>query len=534
MSYQGSRDVTSLIRAPVEDTFCRGDRYEFHNILADDPPRIAGLRTRIFPMSSLSPAHHFIDGAPRPTSGSRSHPLVSPVDAVPLGSLHPADAGIVDRVVRSAARAFPDWSAVPIKERVQPFYRFKQLVEQHVKELAAEITRENGKTPDEATAEIQRGLEVVEFACALPNLMAAEILEVSKGVDCFLRRLPLGVVAGITPFNFPAMVPMWMFPIALACGNTFVLKPSEQAPFTPIRLAEWLQQAGLPDGVFNVVQGDRETVEALLDHPQVQAAALVGSTPVARAVYWRGIQNHKRMLTLGGAKNHLVVVPDADPLVTAGNVTASATGCAGQRCMAASVLVAVGDSDHLVEAIQAEMARLRPGVDLGPVISARARDRIFGYISQAEQEGAHLRLDGRSVTVKGRENGFYVGPTLLDRLRRDSACVKEEIFGPVLSVLRVETLDEALAIENASPYGNAASIYTTNGAVARYFESHAQAGMVGINIGVPVPREPFSFGGWNDSKFGVGDITGHDAIGFWTRSRKTTLKWTPHQGNWMS
>ena len=456
------------------------------------------------------------------------------MDGSSLGELHPASASQVAEVVAAADAAFPVWSALPIKERVQPFYRFKQLVERHLGELAAEVTRENGKTPEEAAAGIQRGLEVVEFACALPNLMASEILEVSSGVDCFTRRLPLGVVAGFTPFNFPAMVPLWMFPLAIACGNTFVLKPSEQVPFTPVRLGELMQEAGFPLGVFNVIQGDRETVEALLDHPQVQAAAFVGSTPVARAVYLRGIQQNKRMLTLGGAKNHLVVVPDADPAVTARNVTSSATGCAGQRCMAASVLIAVGSLDPILNAIEAEMALLRPGVDLGPVISARARDRIVGYIDRAEQAGARIRLDGRRVRVPGRENGFYVGPTLLDGLERGSEWVRDEIFGPVLSVLRVETLEEAIAIENSSPYGNAASIYTTNGAVARHFESRVRAGMVGINVGVPVPREPFSFGGWNDSKFGVGDITGRDAIAFWTKSRKTTLKWTARQSNWMS
>ena len=478
---------------------------------------------------------HFVAGQRRVIPGDSSTlPVISPLDGAPLGEISPANQPAVDEIVQSAAAAFVRWSQVPIKERVQPLFRFKHLVEQHLPELAAEVSRENGKTLDEASAGIQRGLEVVEYACALPNLLASEILEVSSGVDCFSRRLPLGVVAGVTPFNFPAMVPMWMFPLAIACGNTFVLKPSELVPFTPLRLAELLRDAGLPDGVFNVVQGNRTTVEALLDHPQIAALAFVGSTPAARAVYLRGVQNQKRMLTLGGAKNHLVVVPDADPAVTAKNVTSSATGCAGQRCMAASVLIAVGNSDHILDAIQDEMSRLVPGRDLGPVITHQARNRITGYIDQAEREGAKLRLDGRNVRVAGCENGFYVGPTLLDHLRPESDCARHEIFGPVLSILRVPTLDDALAIENASPYGNAASIFTTNGAVARHFENRAHAGMVGINIGVPVPREPFGFGGWNDSKFGVGDITGRDAIGFWTKARKTTVKWSPRQSNWMS
>ncbi len=485
----------------------------------------------------MTPIPHFVAGQRRSFPGDAPTPVlpvISPLDGATLGGVSPASAAVVDEVVAAAAAAFRSWSQTPIKDRVQPLYRFKHLVEQRLPELAAEVSRENGKTLDEAAAGIQRGLEVVEYACALPNLMASEILEVSSGVDCFSRRLPLGVVAGVTPFNFPAMVPMWMFPIALACGNTFVLKPSELVPFTPLRLGELLREAGLPDGVFNVVQGNRTTVEALLDHPRVAALAFVGSTPAARAVYLRGIQNQKRMLTLGGAKNHLVVVPDADPAVTAKNVASSALGCAGQRCMAASVLIAVGASDHVVDAIQSEMARWIPGRDLGPVITASARERITGYIDLAEHEGARVRLDGRQASVPGKEQGFYVGPTLLDQLRPESACARQEIFGPVLSVLRVATLEEALAIENASPYGNAASIFTTNGAVARHFESHAHAGMVGINIGVPVPREPFGFGGWNDSKFGVGDITGRDAIGFWTQSRKTTVKWTARQNNWMS
>jgi malonate-semialdehyde dehydrogenase (acetylating)/methylmalonate-semialdehyde dehydrogenase len=485
-------------------------------------------------VNSTASTPHFIQGRRVPSSGAHPVSLVSPVDGEGLGELYPAGAAEVETVVAAAARAYPEWSALPVKERVQVFFRFKQRMEAALPELAAGISRENGKLPAEATAELLRGLEVVEFACALPTLLAGELLEVSSGVDCFTRRLPLGVVAGITPFNFPAMVPMWMFPIAIACGNTFVLKPSDAVPFTPVRLAELLQESGLPDGVFNVLQGDRGTVEAVLDHPQVRAAAFVGSTPAARAVFLRGTQHGKRVLSLGGAKNHVVVMPDADPEVTARNVTASATGCAGQRCMAASVLVAVGDCDRILDAIHDEMARLRPGIDMGPVISRTARDRIVGYIQRAEADGAWVRLDGRGAAVPGREQGFYVGPTLIDRVRPDASCARQEIFGPVLTVLRVGTLEEALLIENSSPYGNAASVYTSSGAVARHFESRVQAGMVGINVGVPVPREPFSFGGWNESRFGAGDITGRDAIGFWTQTRKTTVKWGARQGNWMS
>jgi malonate-semialdehyde dehydrogenase (acetylating)/methylmalonate-semialdehyde dehydrogenase len=481
----------------------------------------------------LTPTH-FLDGHPVETHGTHSISVTCPHDGRSLGEFCAATGAEVDAAVQIASRAFKAWSEVPVKERVQPLFRFKQLAEQRVEELAALVSLENGKTIAEATAGVHRGLEVVEFACALPSLMAAEILEVSSGVDCYMRRLPLGVVAGVTPFNFPAMVPMWMFPIAIASGNTFILKPSEQVPLTPLLIGQLLKEAGLPDGVFNVLQGDRGTVEALLDHPDVQAVAFVGSTPAARAVHLRGAKEGKRVLALGGAKNHLIIVPDADPEVTARNVVSSATGCAGQRCMAASVLLAVGESAHIVNAIEAEMKKIRTGIDMGPVISAKARERIASYLSKAEHEGAHLRLDGRDASVAGKEGGYYVGPTLIDRLEPDSVCVKEEIFGPVLSVLRTATLDEALDLENRSPYGNAASIYTTSGATARYFEARAHAGMVGINIGVPVPREPFSFGGWNQSKFGVGDITGRDAVDFWTKKRKTTVKWTAPSSNWMS
>ncbi|MBL9176121.1 MAG: CoA-acylating methylmalonate-semialdehyde dehydrogenase [Verrucomicrobiales bacterium] len=477
---------------------------------------------------------HFIRGATLPSSGGDALRLTGPADGAPLGVLHPARTEVVAEAVGAAAAAHEEWGRLPVKERVQPLIRFRSLVERHLAELAECIHRENGKLRAEAEAGVQRGLEVVEFATALPGLLGAEVLEVSPGVDCMTRRHPLGVVAGITPFNFPAMVPMWMFPLAIACGNTFVLKPSEQVPSTPVRLGMLLRDAGLPDGVFNVVQGDRHTVDLLLEEPRIRAVAFVGSTPAARAVHQRGTANGKRVLALGGAKNHLVVVPDADPVATARSVAASATGCAGQRCMAGSVLIAVGDSDAIVEAIVSEMASLRPGVEMGPVISARARDRIVGCIDRAEASGAWVRLDGRGVRVSGGEQGFYVGPTILEGLEPGSPLLGEEIFGPVLTILRVDTLDEALEIENASPYGNAASIFTTSGAVARHFESRVRAGMVGINVGVPVPREPFGFGGWNESRFGVGDITGRDAILFWTQARKTTVKWTSRQTNWMS
>jgi malonate-semialdehyde dehydrogenase (acetylating) / methylmalonate-semialdehyde dehydrogenase len=480
-------------------------------------------------------ASHFIRGERFVEAGARQLvPLASPIDGAPLGAVGVASASLVEATVNHAQEAFARWSVTPVKERVQVLYRFKTLVEADLDGLAQGVSRENGKTKAEAAAGIQRGLEIVEYAASLPQLISGEILEVSAGVDCYTRRFPLGVVAGITPFNFPAMVPMWMFPMAIACGNTFILKPSEQVPFTPLRLAELLQQAGLPDGVFSVLQGDRETVEAMLDHPRVAAATFVGSTPVAQAVYARGVASHKRMLTLGGAKNHLVVVPDADPAITARNVVASAIGCAGQRCMAASVLIAVGDCEAVLDAIEAEMRRHRCGSEVGAIISAKAKERIEGYIARAAARGARIRLDGRGVAPLRLERGHYVGPTLIDGISLDDESAREEIFGPVLSILRVPSLDAALAIENANPYGNAACLYTSSGATARYFEMRAEAGMIGINIGVPVPRDPFGFGGWHASRFGAGDITGRDAMAFWTKTKKVTAKWTAQSTGWMS
>jgi len=480
-------------------------------------------------------ASHHIGGQQVIDSSLRAlPPLQSPVDGSPLGVVHVAGRAVVDRAVLSAEKAFQSWSVVPVKDRVQVLYRFKALVEKCIGDLAKQVTAENGKTTAESAAGIQRGIEIVEYAASLPQLFAGEILEVSAGVDCYTRRFPLGVVAGITPFNFPAMVPMWMFPMAIACGNSFILKPSEQVPFTPLLLADLLKESGLPDGVFNVVQGDRETVEAVLDHPGVAAAAFVGSTAVAKAVYDRGIAANKRMLTLGGAKNHLIVVPDADPVITAKNVVSSAVGCAGQRCMAASVMIAVGDCDAIIAAIENEMRGLACGSEIGAIISPKARERIEGYIGRAAARGAKVRLDGRNQSPAGKEHGNYVGPTLIDGITVEDECASDEIFGPVLSILRVKTLDEALALENANPYGNAACIYTTSGATARYFEMRAEAGMIGVNIGVPVPRDPFGFGGWNASKFGPGDITGRDAIGFWTKTKKVTAKWTAKSTSWMS
>lgn len=441
----------------------------------------------------------------------------------------------VDAAVRAAKAALPAWSATPIKERVQVFYRYKALLERDIDALAALVTEENGKIASEARAEILKSAELTEFACSLPQIAAGEILEVSRGVECRVERFPVGVVAAITPFNFPNMVPNWSIPNALALGNTLVLKPSELVPLSAGRIAELLKEAGLPAGVLQIVHGGQEAVEAICDHPDIAAISFVGSTRVAKIVYRRATGNLKRCLALGGAKNHLIVMPDADREMTASNVVASMSGCAGQRCMAASVMVAVSETDHIIKRMVEKAKAMVLGQDVGPVITAAALKRITGYIDAAEKAGAKVLVDGRGAKVKGRDGGYFIGPTIIDQVRPDMAIAQEEVFGPVLVIIRAKDVDEALRIENASPYGNAASVFTESGGVARHVMEHASAGMVGVNVGVPVPREPFSFGGWNDSKFGVGDITGRGSIEFWTQAKKMTTKWNSEAGvNWMS
>jgi malonate-semialdehyde dehydrogenase (acetylating)/methylmalonate-semialdehyde dehydrogenase len=452
------------------------------------------------------------------------------ISKVPL-----SESAEVDAAVTAARAAFPAWAATPIKERVQVFYKYKALLERHIDELAALVTEENGKIVSEARAEVLKSAELTEFACSLPQIAPGEVLEVSRGVECRIERYPLGVVASIAPFNFPNMVPNWTIPNAIALGNCMILKPSELVPISAGRIAELLKEAGLPAGVFQVVHGGREAVEAICDHPDIAAVSFVGSTKVAKIVYKRATSNLKRCLALGGAKNHLIVMPDADREMAATNIIASMSGCAGQRCMAASVMVAVSKTDHIIERM-AEVARaMVPGKDVGPVISAAAKERITRDIDEAEARGAKVIVDGRGANVSGRENGYYLGPTIIDHVTPDMKIAQEEVFGPVLVIVRVPDVDAALAVENASPYGNAASVFTESGGVARYVMEHASAGMVGVNVGVPVPREPFSFGGWNESKFGVGDITGRGSIEFWTQAKKMTTKWNKEAGvNWMS
>ena len=453
--------------------------------------------------------------------------VISPLDGAAISEVHLSGRATLDEAVAAARQAFATWSKATIKERVQVFFRFRALLEKHRAELTELIRLENGKTYDEAEAEVFKGIELSEFACSLPQILSDEIQEVSKGVECRTSHAPLGVVASITPFNFPLMVPLWTIPNAIALGNCMILKPSELVPLSAQRIAALLHEAGLPDGVFNIINGDREMVEAICDHPDIDAVSFVGSTKVAKIVYRRATASLKRCLALGGAKNHLIVLPDANPEISAANIAASMSGCAGQRCMAASAMVAVGDTDHIVRRICEEATKIVPGQNLGAVITGAAKERIEHYIDEAEAAGAKVLLDGRNTVVVGREGGYYVGPTVIDNVTPDMAIAQEEVFGPVLAIIRTDDINKAIEIENNSPYGNAASVFTENGGLANYVIERVSAGMTGINVGVPVPREPFSFGGWNESRFGVGDITGKSSIAFWTKLKKITSKWDP-------
>ncbi|MDH5414463.1 MAG: CoA-acylating methylmalonate-semialdehyde dehydrogenase [Flavobacteriaceae bacterium] len=461
--------------------------------------------------------------------------VMSPLDGSIISTLPLSNYDDVDKAVKAAQKAFPDWSAKTLKERVQVFFKYRTLLEEHTEELTKLVQLENGKTYDEAKAEVDKSIELCEFAVSMPQIVVNEVQEVSKGVECRIERKPLGVVASIAPFNFPNMVPHWTLPNALVLGNTMVMKPSELVPLSTMRMAALLKEAGLPDGVFNIVNGGKEVVEALCDHPNIEAVSFVGSTKVAKIVYKRATSTLKRCVALGGAKNHLLVLPDANPEMTASNVVASMSGCAGQRCMAASVMVGIDKVQHIIDRMVVEAKKIVPGKNLGSVISAQAKARIESYISEAEKNGAKILVDGRNTTVPGKEGGFYVGPTIIDYVTTDMSVAREEIFGPVISIIRAKDLDEAIEIENGSNYGNAASVFTQSGGLAKQVMEKASAGMIGVNIGVPVPREPFSFGGWNESKFGVGDITGRSSIEFWTQNKKTTTKWNPEaQVNWMS
>ena len=462
--------------------------------------------------------------------------ITSPWTGQVIGSLGLSGQAEVAAVVEAARGPAAAWAKVPLKERVRPLARFHELVTQHASELSETIALESGKTKAEAHAGLLRGLEVVEFAQSLPNLDRGGALEVSRGVTCEYRREPLGIVAGIAPFNFPAMVPMWMFPIAITLGNAFILKPSEKVPLTACRLGELMLEAGYAPGLFSLVQGDRRAVEALIDHPEVRAVGFVGSTPAARAVHARATGLGKRALCLGGAKNHMIVAPDANEALTVKSIVDSFTGCAGQRCMAGSVMVVVGGADRFVSKVVEAAGRIRLGADMGALIDSAASERLRAGLAQAKQDGAQVVLDGSgSAAPTGCEAGNWFAPSVVDHVTPGMQCAQLELFGPFLSVIRVKTLDEALALEQLSPYGNATSIFTQSGAIGNYVAERATSGMVGINIGVPVPREPFSFGGTKESKFGQGDMTGPAGVELWSNLKKITSKWAlSEDANWMS
>jgi malonate-semialdehyde dehydrogenase (acetylating)/methylmalonate-semialdehyde dehydrogenase len=444
-----------------------------------------------------------------------------------------ANAADVDAAVTAATAAFPAWRATTPLRRARILARFRDLLETHQRELAAIITEEHGKVLADAVGSVQRGIEVVEFATGAPHLLKGEHAEsVGRGVDAQSRLQPLGVCAGITPFNFPAMVPLWMFPVAIACGNTFVLKPSEKDPSVSVRMAELFKEAGLPDGVLNIVHGDKEAVDAILQHPDIKAVSFVGSTPVAKYIYATAASTGKRVQALGGAKNHAVVLPDADLEFAADALIGAAYGSAGERCMAISAVVAVGTAaDPLIASLSKKATQLKigpgttDGMDMGPLITRAHRDRVKGYIDQGVAAGASLVVDGRGLAVQGSESGFFLGPSLFDRVKPEMSIYTDEIFGPVLVVLRVDTLDEAIALVNRNPYGNGTAIFTSSGAAASRFEDEIEVGMVGINVAIPVPMAFFSFGGWKQSLFGDLHIHGMEAVWFYTRTKAVTTRW---------
>ena len=459
--------------------------------------------------------------------------VISPYFDKEIATVPDSNYSDLDNAVISAKKVFPEWASRGIRDRADVMFNLKTIMEKNLEELAHLIALDNGKTIDDAKGSILRGKEVVEFATSLPSVLSGDSSAVGAGVTCTMTHEPLGVVAGITPFNFPAMVPLWMIPLAITVGNCFILKPSEQTPLSALKIAEYLKESGLPDGVFSVVNGSRDAVESICDHPDIKAVAFVGSSNVAKIVYSRSSANGKRALCLGGAKNHMIVVPDADQDSTAKGLLASSMGSAGQRCMAASVAVGVADIDSIIEQLVEEAKAFELGIDMGTIISRSALDRIISYIDDAEKMGAQVLVDGREATPPaGYENGYWLGVTVLDGVNPDWPCAKEEIFGPVLSIIRTETLEDAMRIENDNQYGNAAAVFTTSGDVAKTISETASAGMIGINIGVPVPREPYSFGGWNESKFGHGDITGRSGVSFWTDLKKVTARWPESDEAW--
>jgi malonate-semialdehyde dehydrogenase (acetylating)/methylmalonate-semialdehyde dehydrogenase len=479
-----------------------------------------------------------INGKWETSSSTRTTDVFNPSTGRPIARVPLASKGETEKAIEAAAEAFGAWSQVPAVERARVLFKYRELLNRDFDRIAVGVTREHGKTLVEAKASVQRGIEVVEFACGAPSLLMGQTLsQLARGVDGETVRHALGVCVGITPFNFPAMVPMWMFPVALACGNTFVLKPSEKVPLTSNLLGELLMEAGCPAGVFNIVHGDKEAVDALLTHPLVKAVSFVGSTNIARYVYETGTKHAKRVQAAGGAKNHLIIMPDADLDQAVAALQASAFGCAGERCMAGSIAVPVGGvADELVERLVDKAGAMTVGpthldgdrvadVDMGPLISAPHRDRVAGYLDIGKSEGATIALDGRRGAPAG---GFFLKPSVVDHVTGDMRLARDEIFGPVLSVVRSPTLDDALAIGRNSPYGNGASIFTQSGYAARQFKHHFNAGMIGINIGVPAPMAWFPFTGWNQSFFGDLHIQGVESIQFYTQGKTTMTRWFEH------
>ena len=477
--------------------------------------------------------NHWINGRRVPGTSGRSGPVYNPATGELTREVDFASVEEVDAAVAAAKAAFPAWRATSLSRRTEILYRIRNLVEEHRAEIAAHLTREHGKVPSDALGEVARGLENLEFATGIPHLLKGGFSEqVSTGIDVYQIRQPLGVAAGITPFNFPAMVPMWMFGNAIACGNTFILKPSEKDPSASVYMAELWKEAGLPDGVFNVVQGDRVAVDRILEHPDIAAVSFVGSTPVARHIYETGTRHGKRVQALGGAKNHMLVLPDADVEMAADAAVSAAYGSSGERCMAISAVVAVGSvADPLVDAIAARLPRIvvGPGSDsaaeMGPLITREHRDRVAGHIDVAAAQGARIVVDGREHPLYRGSDGFFLGTSLIDDVQPTMDCYRDEIFGPVLVVIRADTYDDGLRLINENPYGNGTAIFTRDGGAARQFQFEVNVGMVGVNVPIPVPVASYSFGGWKGSLFGDLHMYGPDGIQFYTRSKVVTARW---------
>ncbi len=481
--------------------------------------------------TSVRTLKFYVNGKWEDAAGDGLHPVTNPATGEVIAQVPYATAAEVERVARLAHEAFLKWRGVPVVDRVQIFYRYKTLLEMHAEDVARVLSTENGKTFDDAKMEVRRAIQMVEVACGMPTLMMGDSLEnVSRGIDSISIRQPIGVCVGITPFNFPAMVPMWMFPFAIACGNSFILKPSEKVPMTPTRTAELLHDAGLPEGVYNLIHGDKVAVDALLQHPLVRAISFVGSSPVAKYVYEQSAKYGKRVQALGGAKNHLVVMPDADLEKSVEAIMSSAFGAAGERCLAGSVLVPVGNVAEPLLNLLVSKAKsmhvgdgMKPGVDMGPVVTGDHRNKIVGYIEKGVAEGAKPLCDGREA-AKGSD-GFFVGPTIFDNVTPEMTIAKEEIFGPVLSVIRVKSLDDAIELVNSSRFGNTTSIFTGDGKSARDYASRIECGMVGVNIGVAAPMAFFPFSGWKQSFFGDLHAHGKDAVGFYTEQKVVMTRW---------